>query len=191
VLEFHLETDEADGPWILQHSTDGRGWEDLIFLEQVEGAAGFGIEFGRKALQGGAFRSGLFRATKRGEDGKVYREFLAARVTWRAADISSYTYVVRSSQGMVDWEARYTVTDGEVTMMETISIFPSFFTAPADRTIEDWFEIVANAVEQNAATIDVDWNVGTGYPERGFIDLDVLLADEERSWSISELTSLE
>ena len=57
---------------------------------------------------------------------------------------------------MVDWEARYTVTDGEVTMMETISIFPSFFTVPADRTIEDWFEIVANAVEQNAATINVD-----------------------------------
>lgn len=191
LLEFQLEADDPIGFWMLQSSTDGLVWEDLIGLERAVGAEGFEIAFGRKALQGAAYQAALFRAVEASDKGGIYRRFLAERVKWRASGISSYMYVVRSGGGMVDWEARYTVVDGEVTMMETISINPPFFTAPADLTIEDWFDTVSRAIEQNAVTIDIDWNAERGYPERGFIDLDSRLADEEQSWAISELTPLE
>ncbi len=33
-LSFQIETDEPAEPWMLQYSTDGESWQDLLFLER-------------------------------------------------------------------------------------------------------------------------------------------------------------
>lgn len=151
---------------------------------------GFGVSAGRSALPAHASEAAFFRVVKQTADNVPYRDFLAAQARWREAGIFSYSYVVRSNRGQVSYEARYTVVNGEVTAMETVSIYPPFFTAPAELMIDDLFETVSSGFEQNAETVDVAWNADAGDPERGFIDLDEPPADEEQSWTILEFFPL-
>ncbi len=189
-LGFQLEAATGTDPRVLQHSVDGKTWEDVIFLEQLAPGVDPAIEIARKVLAGGVAKSGFFRAARLEEDDFPYRTFLESRVKWRTEGPSRYPYVVSSSRGLVSSETSYTVIDGETTMFEVISIYPPFFTPPSDRTIEDWFQIIASAREQDAVTIDVTWDRGLGFPATGFIDLDERLADEEQQWSIREVTPL-
>ena len=189
-LAFQLDSFGRAEVWILQSSTNGEDWDDLVFLNGGLGNGGFGVSFDRKALAGEAFEKVLFRAVKQDQDNPTYRDFLAAKMRWREAGYDSYAYVVKSSRGMTEYEARYTVVNGEVTEVETTSAFPPGVEAPADRTIDGWFDQVESAIEQRAAIINVDWNAANGYPESGFIDLFLNLADEEQSWTISELIPL-
>jgi len=189
-LAFQLDSVERTASWMLQYSADGENWSDLIFLNGGRGILGFGVQFGRKALQGKAFDAALFRAVKFAADDQVYREFLAARVRWRAADISDYSYVVRSGNGRGGYEVRYTVVNGEVTMVDILTPSP-FGDIPDAVTIADWFDEVAEAFEEGAFSIDVDWNVETGYSERAYLDFDEWIADEEKGWTISEFVPLD
>ena len=58
-------------------------------------------------------------------------------------------------------------------------------------SVDDWFETIASAIENDAFRIDVDWDPSLGFPETTYIDFDEWLADEERGWTISEVTPLE
>ncbi|MDB4652951.1 DUF6174 domain-containing protein, partial [Akkermansiaceae bacterium] len=116
--------------------------------------------------------------------------YLTALAKWNEAEVTSYSYVVRSSRGWSSYEARYTVVNGDVTEVETI-MAPAFGSVPDGVTIENWFATLESAIEQNAFQINVDWNAEFGYPEQTYIDLDDRIVDEEQGWTISELTPLE
>ena len=189
-LEFQLDAVTGKDSWVLQHSVDAKRWEDLIFLEQLEVEGNLAIEIARKVLTGGAGKTGFFRAAKLAEKEVLYRNFLESWVKWKTADLSNYSYRVNSNRGGISSNVRYTVMDGEVTSFETISIFPGGVTPDKDVTIDDWFEKIRAAREQGAVTIDVTWHPTLGFPENGFIDLFVELADEEQGWTISEFTPL-
>jgi len=152
---------------------------------------GFGVKADRATLGIGDLEKVFFRAKKISLNEEVKQKYLAALARWDEFNLTNYSYLVNSNQGMISYEARYTVVDGEVTEVETILAWPPFFEPPPSRTIEDWFATVASAIDQNAVTIEIDWNSELGYPESGFIDISRMLADEERGWTISEITPLE
>ncbi|MDB4411247.1 DUF6174 domain-containing protein [bacterium] len=177
--------------WILQQSSDGAKWTDLVPLEGSRDMVGFGVKADRATLGIGDLEKVFFRAKKFSRNEEVKQKYLAALARWDEFNLTNYSYLVNSNQGMISYEARYTVVDGEVTEVETILAWPPFFEPPPSRTIEDWFATVASAIDQNAVTIEIDWNSELGYPESGFIDISRMLADEERGWTISEITPLE
>ena len=189
-LAFQLNSFDRSESWMLQQSSNGESWTDLVPFESGLGILGFGVQIDRSSLQGGNLDKVFFRAKKVFRHEELSQEYLAALARWNEAGVSSYTYVVQSWSGIIGYSARYTVVDGVVTKVETI-VDPMFGSVPASVTIEDWFAIVGSAIEQNAHLIDVDWNAGLGFPERGYIDYDDWIADEERGWTISELIPLE
>ena len=189
-MTFQLKSGDLSESWILQQSSDGAKWTDLVPLEGSRDMVGFGVKADRATLGIGDLEKVFFRAKKISLNEEVKQKYLAALARWDEFNLTNYSYLVNSNQGMISYEARYTVVDGEVTEVETILAWPPFFEPPS-RTIEDWFATVASAIDQNAVTIEIDWNSELGYPESGFIDISRMLADEERGWTISEITPLE
>lgn len=186
LISFQLDSFDQTAVWMLQSSSNGEDWDDLVYLNGGRGIVGFGASFERRAISGQGFDKMLFRAVKLAEDDQIYRNYLSGLLRWREKGCEDYTFVVRSNQGMISYEARYTVVGGEVTAMEKISAYPEFVEPPAELTIENLFARVSSAIEQDAEIVDVDWSFQNGFPERGFIDLDFELADEEQSWTIVE-----
>lgn len=185
-VSFRLHPADEKAPWVLQNWAQEEGWKDLIFLEAEDGQEGLASQFSRQGLPSGASNRGLFRALKRDEDDAAYRDYLAARMRWRLADIPlySYTYEVYSQLGVT--ERQRTVKNGEVVFDGPISDFGPY----AEMTIDDWFDEVGEAFADGAALVDVDWHEDTGYPERGYLDLDERIADEEKSWAITGFAPL-
>ena len=189
-LTFRLDSFDRNESWMLQQSHDAESWIDLVPLEMSFGILGFEVVIDRRVLEGRDLKKVFFRARKYFRHGELNEAYLAALAKWNEAGVTSYSYVVRGHQGWSAYEARYTVVDGEVTEVETISA-PVFGSVPDGITIEDWFATVESAIENNSFNIDVDWDPELGYPERGYIDFSEMIADEERGWTISELTPLQ
>lgn len=182
IVSFQLTSLNQDAVWMLQSSANGKDWDDLVFLEDKSGVVGFE----RRAILGEGFEKMFFRAVKVDEPDQTYRAYLDGLLRWRERAYEDYTFVVRSNQGMTSYETLYTVEGGVVTGMEKISSFPDFVEPPTEQTIESLFARVGSAIDRDAVTIDVDWSSANGFPVQGFIDLDLLLADEEQSWSVVE-----
>ncbi len=190
-MTFQLKSVDLSESWILQQSSDGAKWTDLVPLEESWDMVGFGVKADRATLGIGDLEKVFFRAKKFSRNEEVKQKYLAALARWDESNLTNYSYLVNSNQGMISYEARYTVVNGEVTEIETILAWPPFFEPPPSRTIEDWFATVASAIDQNAVIVEIDWNSELGYPESGYIDISKMIADEERGWTISEITPLE
>lgn len=190
-MTFQLKSFDLSESWILQQSIDGVTWRPLMPFESSWDIVGFGVKADRTTLGIGDLGKVFFRAKKVTRNEEVNQKYLSALAKWNESNLVSYSYLVSSDQGMISYQARYTVVDGEVTEVETILVWPPFFEPPPSRTIEDWFATVASAIDQNAVAINIDWNSELGYPETGYIDISKMIADEERGWRISEILPLE
>ncbi len=184
-LEFRITGGEAHRAWVLQHSADGRAWEDLLFLKDQ--ATVTAIDW--RELPARA-RGGLFRAIGLESDDPRRRDFLEQRSLWRRTGPDSYRYELRQFVSFFFWHVTITVVEGEVTSFETIAFDPAFFEPSDPPTIDDLFGRIASAIADNAETIDVTWDPVLGYPSSCFIDISELIADEEQSWTIESLTVL-
>lgn len=188
-ITFDLLGSGGSGIWLLQHSADARGWEDLVFLEGTEdGRAQPGIEIRWGVLPVADARQGFFRAVQLAEDDRFLRRFLAERTKWRLSGIDDYRYELWQNFGQISWHGIVVVADDEVASFETIDLQPPFVEVPDVPTIDDLFGRIARAIAANAAAIDVTWHPLYGFPSSCYIDLDVLLADEESGWRIDGFT---
>ena len=187
-FSFQMVGEDAFGEWLLQFSTDGSDWQDLLFLERgAEAGAVPGVQVSPAALPVPSAERGLFRVVEYPEADRFYREYLAARSRWRASGLTSYRYGFRWST-MIFWDGSIEVTEGEVSSYERLEAFPPFFEEPPMyRTIEGLFDRIADARARDAASIEVTWDPEFGYPRSAAIDQSLLIADEEQYWSIEFL----
>lgn len=190
-LNFELAHDGSKETWILQYSPDGKDWEDLVFLDRVVGESKSGVKIDVKAMTGVELEAAFFRGAKLAGDDAFYREFLASRVLWTTNGPSSYTYELTWNWSFFTWHGVVTVVEGEVTGTETISSFPEEIGPLDELTIEEWFEKIESARAREVDTLEVTWDAAFGFPASGFIDVSILIADEEQSWTMKNLTPLE
>jgi hypothetical protein len=186
---FRLEGDAHGSPWVLQHSSDGTDWDDLLFLDLGEGEEREPrVSISKAALPKAEAPLGFFRARRLEAEDRVLRDFLAARVKWRLTGFDSYQYELRQNFGAISWHGTVTVIDGDVSSFETIDLQPPVVEVPDVPTIGGLFSRIANAMASDAETIDVAWHPDFGYPATCYIDFDLLLADEEQGWTIESFT---
>jgi hypothetical protein len=186
-LAFNLVGGSGSGSWLLQHSSDARRWEDLLFLESINtDEKKLGIEFPWGALPVVDRNKGFFRASQLLNEHPIHRRFLTERAKWRLSGNKNYDYNLRQNWGQISWRGAVNVVDQQVASYETIDLQPPFVEDPEVPSIDGLFESIARAIAANAATIEVTWDPVNGIPTSCFIDWDLLLSDEERSWNIDD-----
>ena len=109
---------------------------------------------------------------------------------WKNAHLSSYSYTYKRVCFCPEEEdILVRVQYGDV---KAASYSPSNTPVLPDRlddlrTVEEFFQIIQDAVTNKVSRLDVTYNAKLGYPERIFIDVDPLIADEEMTHLISNL----
>jgi len=183
---FELTGDKGIGPWVLQHSLDGKAWGHLLFMDDSDGMPSLEIQLGILAIPDA--RKGLFRAVRLEGDDPRLRRFLDERAKWRLSGHDDYQYQLQQNFGFIFWRGTINVTNDQVSSFTTISLEPPFVSNPEIPSIDRLFERIANAIAQDAHEIRVTWHPSLGYPMTCFIDLEEFLADEESSWTIESFT---
>ncbi len=114
---------------------------------------------------------------------------LQAQERWASSGNTGYTYTGAwtcfcPQEYLAD--TRVIVEGGQVTAVESAD--PGFDTIPAPERfvpVEGLFALVREAIDQNAARIEVSYDETYGYPVDLFIDHDERMADEETRFAIS------
>jgi hypothetical protein len=122
-------------------------------------------------------------------------ELLENARAWQAMGIDAYTFVFsRTCFCPVELfrPARITVRDGAVESATYVddgqpvaaSVLPTY------QTIDELFEMIADAVARKAVTVDVTYDPDLHYPTQGYIDISEMIADEEQGFTASDLEPL-
>jgi uncharacterized protein DUF6174 len=123
-----------------------------------------------------------------GPDAGDTRDLRQARERWASRGLSSYEYVVRNQCfcGYGGVAVRVVVSQGSVQSVTVVAtgepVDPT--SRAAYRDVEGLFGVIDDAIDQDAARLDVDYDDLYGFPVRVFIDYRRNAADEEFGWTI-------
>ncbi len=109
---------------------------------------------------------------------RVVADLEAAERRWQQAAIASYSYTFQWICFCPYQRVRITVVDGIVT---TVIDTETMDTVEADRygTVEDLFAFVDDAVAQQAAAVEADYDAVWGYPYTASVDYLRYAIDDE------------
>lgn len=124
--------------------------------------------------------------------GREKDELEAARRVWRNQGLTSYEFRVEHGCFCVARGAALVrVQDGRpvsVTYVETgAPVTPDPF---LPLTVEGLFDVIGDAIEEEADRVDVSYDSALGYPLTIAIDFDPRIADEEQYYQASNLRPL-
>lgn len=121
-------------------------------------------------------------------------DLTSARARWEATGIANYTYLYRLScfcPPQLLETARVGVTDGEVT-----SVFLLDSDAPAApdtyglyETIDGLFDRLAGSLASDPVVFEATYDEAAGYPTSAQVDISEQIADEEYSFTASDLVA--
>lgn len=134
---------------------------------------------------------GMFRAVARDANIPVLRQLLEYRGKWRLWGIDSYTYQLLLNHGGAYWRGTITVDEGEVRAAETIEELPGLDyleTSGPPPTIDGLFARIADAISQEAVSINVTWDPSLGFPRNCSIDYILEIAGEELQLAVEDIS---
>jgi hypothetical protein len=82
-----------------------------------------------------------------------------------------------------------TITDGVVVAHEAVSEDSLF--DPGERTMEDLFDDIDDVIDNGFATLDLDFDEDTGALVRYWVDVEEMMADEERGVEVVAVEPVE
>lgn len=142
-----------------------------------------------------AFALALAACTGSGSSTPEETELEAAQAKFQTNMSGSYTFhSLRSCECTAETtrEMRVTVTDGAITgaiyVDDESAVSPQ--TLQHVMTIEETFEEIQSAIDENAHLITVEYDTELGFPTSVAIDYSAQLADEELSLLISNVVPL-
>jgi hypothetical protein len=118
-----------------------------------------------------------------GPHADVQARLTAARALWRSQALNDYTYVfARSCFCAPDFREPALVTVRGGTIASVVGATNGAPRDPAQfRTIVGLFDLIQEAIDQNAATINVEFDGTRGFVASAYIDVSQRVADEEYS----------
>ena len=111
------------------------------------------------------------------------------RAIWEAQQLDNYVFETRRVCfcGFVGW-LEVSVSGGSVQQVTALEDENAPAWATEDYpTVDELFDILEEAVAQDAAQIEVTWHASMGYPESFYIDYSKSIADEELGHDIRAL----
>lgn len=118
------------------------------------------------------------------------RNYRQSKALWDSKDTKDYTYVYDKSCFCLEEEkVQIIVDDKEVVEATYIPSNVKLTTTQRNYigTVEDYFTIIANAIENKVAKLEVTYNTRYGYPTSIYIDRDKMIADEEITHHLTQL----
>ncbi|XCN74499.1 MAG: DUF6174 domain-containing protein [Candidatus Electrothrix aestuarii] len=109
---------------------------------------------------------------------------------WKNSNRSTYTYTYKRVCFCPQEED--IVVDVQYGNVVSAHYYPSDNPVMPERldslmTVEELFEVIQKAINDDVAQLDVTYNAQLGYPERIYIDVDERMADEEMEHQVSNL----
>lgn len=119
-------------------------------------------------------------------------DFDAARARWKAKGPARYAYTLKWSCFCVsDYTrpTRITVADGQISSAVDAETGAAVAQASRDvRTVDGLFDFLDDAFKRNAASIQATYDPQDGHPTQANIDYVANAADEEQSFTATDLT---
>lgn len=119
-------------------------------------------------------------------------KLVAARRLWRAQAVTDYTYVFsRSCFCVTEYRepATITVRGGAIVSAKSLADGSARDLAWY-YTVDGLFDLIQTAIDEDAATLRVEYDRTRGYVTSAYIDIDERMADEELSFQARGLTPL-
>jgi hypothetical protein len=116
-----------------------------------------------------------------------------ARAQWRAQAVVDYTYVFsRGCFCVEEYREPVTITVRGRTVESVVTVATGAAREAAQYpTIEGLFDLVQDAIDDDAATIHTEYDPARGFLTSGYFDISERLADEELSVEARALTPLD
>ena len=189
--DFLLKGATVSEPWLVQESPNLTDWKDLIFFDSREaGETTTTASVETTELADPDSRQRFFRAIKLPSDEAAARApSLDCLRKWRRTAPDRYRFVIDENAGQLSWTATVVVDNDEIESVVFTDVFPDFID-PTPVTITGLFERIEQAFESEAETVQGTWDPTFGYPVTGFIDFSTLIADDQRSWTITDFEVL-
>jgi hypothetical protein len=119
----------------------------------------------------------------------------SARARWEATGYTDYTYLYRLScfcPPQLLETARVSVADGQIT---AVYLLDSDAPAPPDsynlyHTIDGLFDRLAQSLASDPVVFEVTYDGAAGYPRSAQVDISEQIADEEYSFTASDLAEV-
>lgn len=117
---------------------------------------------------------------------KIHKNLDKNKKLWENTNIKHYSFVVKRSCFCPREENRHiTIQNGKVTKAKYIPSNTPLPKTTKVKKIEDYFDIIENALAKNAYQITVSYDKTYGYPSDIAIDYDKQMADEEIYYAIT------
>lgn len=116
----------------------------------------------------------------------------SARRLWRSQGLSDYTYIFsRSCFCVTEYREAATVTvRGGAIVSATAVASGSARDLAWYYTVDGLFDLIQTAIDEDAATLRVEYDGTRGYVRSAYIDIDQRMADEELSFEARSLSPL-
>ena len=172
-IDVSVFGEEVELGWVLQDSYNGTNWRDLKVLNRISS---------RFFLSKAPTATRFFRVAEKPL--ATHQEALTqARANWQAAGLMNYQYRSRTSVSGFLTDDLTLVENGSV--KEWTSLLPPGLPGFSwgDQTIDDIFDRLQNAIDNDAHMITARYHPHLGYPESVYVDRHEMIADEE--WGVS------
>ena len=118
-----------------------------------------------------------------GPHAEIQARLTNARALWRTQALNDYSYVfARSCFCAPDSREPATVTVRGGVITTVVGVTSGTQREPAQfKTIVGLFDLIQEAIDRNAATINVEFDPSRGFVTSAYIDADQRIADEEYS----------
>jgi hypothetical protein len=127
-------------------------------------------------------------------DDGARNDLVEARQRWDGQGIAAYEFVVMRSCYCIP-EAirpyRIRVMDGVIVDVRDAETGAAPLSSLTFRTIHGLFDLVEDAIEQEAYVLEVEYHQQLGYPTHISIDYDRQTADEEQGFTVSAFVAME
>ncbi len=123
----------------------------------------------------------------------LIQEMKENRQLWRSQQLKNYQYIYQQQcfcPSPSNTPLKVSVKNDKITQVVNLNTDQLITDLTFPKTIEELFKIIKDAIQRNADEILITYDKTLGYPTRIAIDYQKILADEEITYTVENLSKL-